>query len=352
MYNIRLSNCSDVRHEKTLPSFANPILLLLLLLVPPLVWWWLRRGERALRYSATTIMEGLPAGRERWLARARAGLRAAGLVFLIVALAGPRWPDPGPRIPARGIAIAMVVDVSGSMANRDFLWDGQPITRLEAVKKAFRLLVEGDGDKLEGRPQDLISLVTYATRPDTACPLTLDHAALLKILDAQEPRTVTTEATTNSGDAIAWALHGLRKATGKRKVMILLTDGEHNVGPPALLPTQAAQLAGNLGIPIYTIHALGESADPDEASKQADENLRAKRSLEKVAGITGGQYFQANDTAKLLDVCHQIDRLERARIESFQYRRYDEVFAWLATASLLVWMTILVLETTVWWKVP
>jgi Ca-activated chloride channel family protein len=333
-------------------SFSNPILLLLLLLVPPLVWWWLRRGERALRFSATSIMEGLPAGREKWLAGARAGLRATGLVLLIVAVSGPRWPDPGTRIPARGIAIAMVVDVSGSMANRDFFWDQQLISRLDAVKRAFRLLVEGDGNKLEGRPQDLISLVTYATRPDTACPLTLDHAALLKTLDAQEPRTLITEATTNTGDAIAWALHGLNKAPGKRKVMILLTDGEHNVGSPALKPTQAAQLAGNLGIPIYTIHALGESADPDEASKQADENLRAKKSLQQVAAITGGQYFQANDTAMLLDVCQKIDRLERARIESFQYRRYEECFAWLATTSLLVWMTILILETTVWRKVP
>jgi Ca-activated chloride channel family protein len=300
-------------------------------------------------------MEGLPAGRERWLARARAGLRATGLVLLILALAGPRWPDPGTRIPARGIAIAMVVDVSGSMANRDFLWEKQPISRLDAVKKAFRLFVEGDGDKLEGRPQDLISLVAYATRPEAACPLTLDHAALLHILDAQEPRTLITEATTNTGDAIAWALHGLAKAAGKRKVMILLTDGEHNVPPPALKPRQAAQLAGNLGIPIYTIHALGESADPDEASKEAEEaeeNMRAKKSLQEVAGITKGQYFQANDTAALVDVCHKIDQLERAQIESFQYRRYYEGFAWLAAASLLVWMTILVLETTVWRKVP
>ena len=272
-------------------SFANPFLLLFLLLAPPLVWWWLRRGDRALWFSATALVEGLPAGREKWLARARAGLRGAALLLLILALAGPRWPDPGTRIPARGIAVAMVVDVSGSMANRDFLWDKLPISRLQAVKKAFRLLVEGDGDKLEGRHQDLISLIAYATRPETACPLTLDHAALLHILDAQEPRALITEATTNTGDAIAWALHGLKKAAGMRKVLILLTDGEHNVPPPALKPRQAAQLAGNLGIPIYTIHAAGESADPDEASKQAEENLRAKKSLQEIAGISGGQYF-------------------------------------------------------------
>ena len=34
----------------------------------------------------------------------------------------------------------MVVDVSGSMANADFMWGNQPISRLEAVQKVFRLL--------------------------------------------------------------------------------------------------------------------------------------------------------------------------------------------------------------------
>jgi Ca-activated chloride channel family protein len=261
-------------------------------------------------------------------------------------MAGPRWPDPGTRIAAKGIAIAMVVDISGSMTtNRDFFWDKLTITRLEAVKKAFRLFVEGDGDKLEGRPQDLMSLIAFSKHPETACPLTLDHAALLHILDSQ--KSPTFDATTNSGDAIAWALHSLKKAAGKRKVLILLTDGEHNVGPPALKPRQAAQLAGNLGIPIYTIHAAGEGSEDE-----ADEMLRAKKSLQEVAAITGGQYFPANDTAALLDVCQKIDRLERAEIQSFQYRRYYDAFAWLALASLLVWLTIYLLETTVWRKVP
>ena len=84
--------------------------------------------------------------------------------------------------------------------------------------------------------------------------LTLDHSALLSTLDAEEPRTLATEATTNPGDAIAWALVGLQKAPTQRKVLIFLTDGESNVPPPAganwlsTRPRVAASLSIAVGI--------------------------------------------------------------------------------------------------------
>jgi Ca-activated chloride channel family protein len=336
-----------------LVTFTEPFWLLSLLAVPLLVWWWLRQGRAALRYSAASLLMCLPRGRGKYVRRTGAGLRAAALVFLIIGLAGPRWPDPGTRIPTEGVAIAMVVDTSGSMANQDYVWDKQPISRLDAVKKAFRLLVEGGlepgGRQLLGRPQDLISLITYATRPETSCPLTLNHAVLLQILDAQMPRTISTEATTNTGDAIAWALHSLRSSRAKRKVIILLTDGEHNVPPPALKPRQAAQLAGNLAVPIYTIQA-GNETTPD--GTPSEEAIKSRQTLVEIAKMTQGQYFQAADTEGLLEVCNKIDRLERQEIESFQYRRYYEAFVWFGLASLLLWMLVFVLEGTVWRTIP
>src|SRR5262249_6501482 len=156
----------------------------------------------------------------------------------------------------------------------DFFWENELLSRLEGVKKVFRLFVEGGkgpaGIELRPRSSDLISLVTFATYPDTACPLTLDHAALVKILEAEKPRTVPGEATTTPGDAIAWALASLQKAPTRRKVLVFLTDGESNVTAPALTPRQSAQLAGNLGIPIYAIDAGNEFAagqDKDQTSK-------------------------------------------------------------------------------------
>jgi Ca-activated chloride channel family protein len=345
-------------------SFANPAFLVLLLLVPPVLWLWHRRGQGALRYSNSQVLTGLPQGRSR---RARSwgiGLRGAGLVFLIMALAGPRWPDPSSRLPTEGIAIAMVVDVSFSMSEGDLLWNNQALSRLEGVKKIFRLFVAGgegpDGSKLEPRPHDLISLVTFATHPDTACPLTLDHDALLKILDAVEVRTAAGEATTNPGDAITWALGSLQKAPTRRKALIFLTDGESNVPPPALTPRQAAQLAGNLGVPIYAIdvgnevqNAVGEKTDSPPLGKgEPAGTIQAKKSLEEIARLSEGKYFRAQDGNALAEAIAHIDRLERDRIESFQYRRYHEGFAWFALLALLSWASLHGLESTYWRKVP
>ena len=96
--------------------------------------------------------------------------------------------------------------------------------------------------------------MTFATYPETACPLTLEHGALLSIMEAQEPRGAADEGTTNPGDAVAWALHVLRQAPTRRKVLVFLTDGESNV-PGKLSPRQAGQIAANLSIPVYAIDA-------------------------------------------------------------------------------------------------
>src|SRR5438270_3902240 len=126
-----------------MPSFASPWLLLLLPIAPLAAWAWLRGRRAALRFSDTRLVAGLPAGRSRRAQLGGAALRAAGVTALVVALAGTRWPDPGSRLPAEGIAIVMVLDVSGSMSERDVRWDGEQITRLDAAKRAFHLFVEG-----------------------------------------------------------------------------------------------------------------------------------------------------------------------------------------------------------------
>ncbi len=337
-----------------LPTFKNPLVLLLLLAVPPLVWWWLRQGRGALRFPSTRLVEELAARRAQRSRRWGAGLRAAGLALVVVALSGPRWPDPGTRLPTHGIAIALVLDVSRSMASQDFAWKDKPLRRIDAAKRVLRLFVKGGeagGTALFGRPTDLVALVTFATRPETACPLTLNHDVLLEILDTEEPRMLATEGATNMGDALAWALHRLQQAGARRKVVILLTDGEHNVPAPALTPRQAAQLAGNLGIPIYAIGA-GTGLPSDESPKSAEEAVKAKKALEDIAALTKGRHFQASDAEALLEICGQIDRLERQEIQSFQYRRYYEAFAWFALAAFVCWLTVTVLDSTVWRKVP
>src|SRR4051794_20004070 len=130
-------------------QFANPAYLLLALLIPPVLGWWLSQRRRALRHPLAHLLGDLVRGRARVARWGGAALRALALLALVVALSGPRWPDLRTRIETEGIALVMLVDVSGSMAERDFDWHGEPISRLEAVKRVFRLFV-GGGEAPEG----------------------------------------------------------------------------------------------------------------------------------------------------------------------------------------------------------
>jgi Ca-activated chloride channel family protein len=333
-----------------MPSFANPWALGLLPLVPAVLWLWRRRGRAALRYPDVRVVAGLPRGRAVLARRVGFALRLLTLLALVLALAGPRWPDEGTRIPTEGVSVALVLDVSASMAEKDFRWGDATVGRLDGVKNALRLFVAGgaapDGTALPGRPDDLFALVPFAAYPETACPLTLDHAALLTILGEQQPRTASVEATTNPGDALAWALHVLKSAPTRRRAIVFLTDGESNV-PEGLTPRQAGQLAGNLGVPVYAVDASPDPADPD-----AGDTEKARATLRALAEMTRGEYFRAKDGAALAAAGARIDRLERDRIESFEYRRYHEAFAWFALAALACWTVALVLESTVWRRVP
>src|SRR5262249_25038291 len=222
-----------------------------------------------------------------------AGLRALALLLLVVAVSGPRTPDLRTRIETEGVALMMVVDVSGSMAESDFEWNLRPVPRIQAVKNVFRLFVAGDtafqdgpggtsATTFEGRPTDLIGLVTFAARPEKTCPLTLSHSAVLRLLDAAEPVSVPGESETNISAALAVALYKLEADDApKKKALILLTDGEHNVVDPRSVwtPTQAAQLAVSLKVPIYTIDA---GAGQDETNPT---RVKAKETLDRLAAM-------------------------------------------------------------------
>ncbi len=338
-------------------EFANPAILLLAPLAVVLALWWARRHRPALRYSDGSLLAGLPAGRARRAGWGGAALRGLAFLALVVALAGPRRPDLQTRIPAEGVAIVLALDVSGSMAERDVAWmPGEPpIPRIEAARRAFRLFVAGgdapDGTHFEPRPSDPIGLVAFAALPQTLCPLTLNHSVLLHVVDGLEPKAGL-DAGTNVGDAIAEAALRLdRGSIERRKVLIVLSDGEHNVSKEGasnpLRPRQAAQLAANLDIAIYTIDAGGEP--PANASPELIEQRRIGReTLQSVAGMTGGRSFAATNGPELLAAYKEISRLEKVEVASYSYRRYHEYYPAFAMAAVALLFLVHVLERTRW----
>lgn len=162
-------------------------------------------------------------------------LNIAALVLLIIALARPQT-ELSKSVYAKGIDICVVLDVSGSMFAKDF----DP-NRLEAAKMITREFVTG-------RTNDRIGLVVFAKDADTQCPLTVDHAAVITLLD--EIRRFSEDGTA-IGNALASGVNRLRDSESKSKVIILLTDGVNNAGE--IDPNSAAKIAKEFGVRVYTV---------------------------------------------------------------------------------------------------
>lgn len=308
-------------------EFREPLFLVFALLALP-IFFWARRGGR-LVFSSLALVPRVRSLRQR-LSQLPALLLGLAALCMAVAAAGPRVPDRSSREKRQGIALMMVVDISGSMQALDLSEGDKERTRLAAVKDVFGDFVAG-GHGLQGRPDDLIGVVSFARYADTRCPLTLDHdnlrqvAATLSIVDRQD------EDGTALGDGLGLALERLREAPARSKVAILLTDGVSNAGE--LSPQRAAELARTLGVRVYTVGAGTNGMAPvrvrDEYGRTMLQRMPVEideAGLREIAQRSGGRYFRATDAAALRRVYQEIDALERTEIVAERYRRYRELF--------------------------
>ena len=319
---------------------ADPQALMLLLLLPPFLWWLSHtRAPVGVDYPTVGPLAQM---RPSWAARLRQALpwlRALVLVLIVLALARPQWGVEATKLEREGIAIAMVVDTSSSMGALDLQLGDEQANRLKVVKATFRDFVRGDGARLAGRDGDIIGMITFARYADALSPLTLDHDALLRLLDQVELVSVPDEDGTAIGDGMVAAIERLRDAEGAGKVVILLTDGSHNAGNAD--PLQAAQIASALGIRIYAIGAgtRGIALMPTRARDGSVNYAPAQVfidefTLERIADMTGGRYFRATDGAALRAIYGEIDRLETARHVAESYQTYVDVFPVLVALGL------------------
>lgn len=346
-------------------SFTNPEFLWLAPLSALVAWWWLWRARPALRFSDVSAF-ARDGGRASIAARGGATLRGLACLLLIVACAGPRTPDTKTRLPAEGIAIMMAIDTSGSMATPDVSWNpnSPPITRLEAAKRAFKLFVLGgeapDGTTFKPRQGDSVGVVTFAAVSQVACPLTLNHTVLSQVIDELKPAR-DIDAGTNIGDALAEGVDRLDSVKTKRKakVLILLSDGEHNIFkedvPDAkrpgidrtMKPREAAQFAASLGIRVYTIDT-GSDPPPGAPADLFKQREEGRLALQKVAEMTGGKSFPATSGTELLAAYREISLLEKVEEEAPIYRQYFEYYWWCAGLALVLLLTVHALDRTLW----
>ena len=147
------------------------------------------------------------------------------------------------------------------------------------------------------------------------------------------------------GDALGLAVKRLQKRPGKRKVLILLTDGANTAG--SIEPVKAAALAAEEKVSIYTIGVGADRMVVDTFFGKRIVNPSAdldEKTLQKIAKLTGGRYFRARDPRELEKIYALLDKLEPVVSEDQNLRPVRDLFYWPLSAALLPAFLLMVIR--------
>lgn len=220
------------------------------------------------------------------------------LAAFICALAQPRYGKEPETRKILGRDVFVLFDVSDSMLAEDVSPNRLAVAKLDVE------------DLLDAAVGDRIGLVAFAGSAQVEIPLTTDYEFFRELLRKIDPQTVRLGGTA-IGDAIRLALKRFGFESERKRLIVLITDGEDHDS----LPIEAAKNAAEMNVPILAI-AIGspEGAkipvfdvngektgykmyDGKEAISKPD-----VKTLKEIASISGGRYFYADSRLNLADV--------------------------------------------------
>lgn len=304
-----------------------PDLLLWLGLIPLTVAiyiWILRRQHFSVRYSSLSLIkEARP--QPSWLRRHLPFiLFVSALTSLVIALGRPVIPV---EVLSGRTTIILTLDISGSMCMRDI----SP-NRLEAAKAAARSFVQhpvigtqvgivafAGFAELAQPPTTDLNLLENAIENLTTATRTAIGSAILRSLDAITEVDKRVAPSAEIGTLPSSSLEPPSQPLSSRgrhvpHIIVLLTDGANNAGPP---PLRAAQQAAERGVRIYPIGFGTTRNAVMDCWNLFDEDLLGGPGLElqlggasfgsepdevtlkQIAEITGGKFYSATSAAEL-----------------------------------------------------
>lgn len=285
-------------------------MLLIPLLIAAYVWAQRRRQKYAVRYASLSLVrEALGKG---------PGIRrhippVLFLFALAVMIIGLARPEAVIILPKQEGTVILTIDVSGSM-----LADDVKPTRMEAAKDAARGFVQ------KQPPGVRIGVVSFTDNAFVVQSPTTDREPVLAAINRLQPQRGTAIGRglaasldaifeTNLSSSIDAPPNArltpvpvptpkpLPKGEHAPAIVVLLTDGESNVGPD---PVEVAKLATQRGVRVYTI---GVGTAEGTILRIQGRSVRTRideTSLKRIADLTDGDYFNAtneNDLRAIYD---------------------------------------------------
>jgi VWFA-related protein len=175
------------------------------------------------------------------------------------------------------VAVGLVIDSSGSMANR----------RADVITGALFFI-------RESRPEDEIFVINFNDTAEPGLPPDRPFSSDVNELRAALMKGVV-QGHTALYDAVALALDHFEKASRMKKVLLIVSDGGDNRSSNRL--EEVVRRADRAGVLMYTVGLFDEHS--------ADKNPGVLRQL---ARQTGGLAYLPEDSAKVSEICSQIAR--------------------------------------------
>ncbi|GAB5414179.1 MAG: VWA domain-containing protein [Congregibacter sp.] len=288
------------------------------------------------------LADATPSGSKRSGRNYRSWLLWAIWLALVLAAARPVWIGEAIELPNSGRDLMLAVDISGSMRVEDMRVGDSMARRLDAVK------ILG-GDFLSRRSGDRLGLILFGSRAYLQSPLSFDVKTVQRFLEEAQIGFAGQE--TAIGDAIGLAVKRLRERPASHRVLILLTDGQDTAS--TVDPLEAAALAADMGVRIYTIGIGADSltlpgllGSPLGARQVNPSQDLDEESLEDIAEQTGGKYFRARNPEELAQIYRILEALEPLEVDTALYRPQQSMAAIPLLTALL--LSLLMVAYTIW----
>lgn len=316
--------------------FIWPSLLWLLLIVPAgLIFYHFQRRHQS--FNKWNVVSG--------------ALVTIGLAALLIAIARPQVQV---SLPARADRIIIVLDISGSMRADD----AEP-SRIDAAKAIISQLLDNQPPGLQ------VGLVTTAATASLVQPLTTDRNALRQALDSTslqtgsalgsglliglsellpaagiDAQTIMNESALrpDSRPAKPWQPDPekiMPPGSNRSVALVLISDGESNMGPNALI---MAELASQFGVRVHTI-GLGTEQGAVVKAEGISQRVRLQPALlAEISATTIGHFYQGTSEKDWQKIYQSIDN--RIQFDRRQPIEFSALFLGGGLLLILIGMII------------
>jgi Ca-activated chloride channel family protein len=310
-------------------SFQYPMILALGGVVVLLAAWAIARrrdrDQKALaafgEESLLAVSSSLPSQRKRLLLPA---LQLGAIACCVIALARPQLGNRPAALAHTGRDLLVLLDLSRSMNAAD-----DSLSRLAVAKHAIVSL-------LRAAPEDRSGLVVFGGSAFLQLPLTENHAAFERYLDAATTDDIGDPGTDLSSALTAAATTFEHDGEQGYQSVLVVSDGESvegDIGPALSRLTKA-------GIPVFCIGVGSPEGAPVPAdSSEAPEKWHRDHigrvvmsrleegDLRRAALETGGSYVRATRSG-LQEIAAGLSRLAKRRLSSRELTERVDRFQW------------------------